>query len=154
MADPVTLSLLLAGTTLAKTFVDVQAQNAQIDELTQQAGVRSEIANQQFVADTQAANRAAATRRARFAAMGLASSGSPLLVQEEQASASNFDARLRRFSPLNEGVGLMNDANQAPANRSVTLIGAGSSLLSQSSSFMPENAGGSGATKSGSKRVL
>ena len=128
MADPVVTPLLI-GATLAKTFVDVQAQKAEIEGLQQQAGVHSELANQQFIADTQEASRAAATQRARFAAQGLAFSGSSLLAQEEQASASNFDARMRRFRTLNEGVGLMNDANQVRTKRMGTLVGAGSSLL-------------------------
>ena len=128
MADPIVAPLLI-GATLAKTFVDVQAQSADIKSLNQQAGLRAELANQQFKADAQNADREAATLRARFAAQGLAYSGSSLLVQEDQARSSDFDARLRRFSTLNEGVNLLNDADQARAKRTGTLLTAGASLL-------------------------
>ena len=127
MADPVTIALV--GTTLARTFVDVQAGNARVESLRRRAAAKRELADRRFAADRREAARDAAALRARFAARGVALAGSPLLALEDEAATADYRARMRRFETLNEGANLLDRADGSSADRARTLLGAGRNLL-------------------------
>ena len=129
MADPLTLAL--AGAALARTAVEAQAASAEARGHRRDAAEAAARAEREFEADRRKAASDAAAMRARFAASGVApAAGSSLLALEEQARASDFRARLRRFETLAGRQDPLDRADRARSRRATALLGAGSSLLS------------------------
>jgi len=125
---------LAIGATLASAAVEAQATTAQARFAEQQASASADLARQQEAATRRQAARTSAALRGRFAAAGVAPTGSPLDVLAQKAREDELEARMLRYQGALDSASSLMRARDLRAQRTVALIGAaesvGQSLLS------------------------
>ena len=126
---------LAIGTTLASTAVEAQATTAQSRVAEQQAAASAALARQQEAAARRQAARTSAVLRGRFAAAGVAPTGSPLDVLADKAREDELEARMLRYQGALDSASSLMHARTLRTQRTAGLIDAtgtlGQSLLSR-----------------------
>lgn len=133
MSGSLTAPLVL-GTTLARSAVEAQATTAQAQFAKQQAAAGAALARRQEAAARRQAARSSAALRGRFAAGGVAPTGSPLEALEEKAREDALAARTLRYQGQLDAATRQMNARLLRAGRTADLLGTaqtvGRSLLS------------------------
>lgn len=119
---------LKIATTLAGTAVEAQATTAQARFAEQQAAATAAHARQQEAALRRTAARTSAALRGRFAAAGVAPTGSPLEALEEKAREDELEARMIRYQGAVDAASDQMRARQLRAQRTLGLIDAAGSI--------------------------
>ena len=130
LAAPLTI-----GTTLARTAVETQSTTAQARLAEQQAAASAALARQEEAAARRRAARTSAVLRGRFAAGGVAPTGSPLEALEDKAREDELEARMLRYRGDLGAVSHQMDARLSRARRTSDLLRAtetiGKSLMAK-----------------------
>ncbi len=119
---------LVMGTSLARPLIDAQSTTAQARFAEQQAAATAAYARQQEAAERRDAARSSAALRGRFAAAGVAPTGSPLEALEEKAREDELQARMVRYQGAVNAASDQMDARLRRARRTSDLLGEAESI--------------------------